>query len=302
MKEYLLRDIRQRFREGLEDTYPAEEISNIFHLLTSHYFGFPRTLLALEPQKTLEAEEAALLLEALGKLSANIPVQYITGKAFFMELELQVSPAVLIPRPETEELVRWMLGSHLPAPAPTILDIGTGSGCIALGLKKNWKKATVMALDLSARALEVARNNARKLQLEVLFRQGDIRAPGSQWPVFDILVSNPPYVPAGDRESMQPHVAESEPAEALFVPDEAPLGIYMDLLGFASRHLKPGGWIYLEIYEAFGEAISALLRGAGYSNIEVKKDIFGKDRFVRGQGPARPFREDAAGANQNERP
>jgi release factor glutamine methyltransferase len=301
MKAYLLREIRERFREDLKDTYGPEEISNIFQLLVSHYFGFPRTLLALEPQKTLQAGEARLLLDALVKLQENVPVQYITGKVLFMGMELQVSPAVLIPRPETEELVRWILESHLSVPPQRVLDIGTGSGCIALGIKKNWKEATVMAMDLSSPALEMARSNARKLRMDVTFRKGDIRDPGPQWPEFDIITSNPPYVPDGDRASMQPHVVESEPEEALFVPDGDPLGIYGDILRFASGHLKPGGWVYLEIYEAFGAPVCDALRGAGFVNIELKKDIFGKDRFVRGRYPGKPSRKEAAGTNQKER-
>lgn len=300
MKAFFLRDIRHRFRVALKDKYPPEEISNLFHLLTSHYFGFSKTLLAMEPHKTVEPEGAGQLLDALEKLTDSVPVQYITGETFFMDMDLKVSPAVLIPRPETEELVSWILQSHPPAPL-NIIDIGTGSGCIALGLKKNWAHATIFAIDLSPGALEVARENARELQLDIRFRQDDIRNPGQQWPEFEILVSNPPYVPAGDRGSMEPHVAESEPEEALFVPDEDPLCIYRAILDFATHHLKPGGWVYLEIYEAFGKKVCDLLRGAGYSNIELKKDIFGKDRFVRGQLPWRTSREDSSGANQKAR-
>lgn len=297
MKTFLLSDIRHRFRVALKDKYPPGEISNIFHLLTSHYFGFSKTLLAMEPQKALDPEGAEQLMDALEMLIESVPVQYITGKAFFMDMDLQVSPAVLIPRPETEELVRWILQAHPPAPL-SILDIGTGSGCIALGLKKGWPQAAVFAMDLSPWALDVARGNARVLQLDIEFRQDDIRNPGQPWPEFEIIVSNPPYVPAGDRESMEPHVAESEPEVALFVPDEDPLCIYRDILDFATHHLKPGGWVYLEIYEAFGKQVCDLLRQAGFINIDLKKDIFGKDRFVRGQYPGRASREDTAGANK----
>ena len=140
-----------------------------------------------------------------------------------------------------------------------------------------------MGMDLSSPALELARSNARELRMDVTFRQGDIMDPGGDWPMFDVIVSNPPYVPAGDRASMQPHVVESEPEEALFVPDGDPLGIFREILSFASDHLKPGGWVYLEIYEAFGDRVCDALRDAGFTNIESKKDIFGKDRFVRGQ-------------------
>ncbi|UCE68941.1 MAG: peptide chain release factor N(5)-glutamine methyltransferase [Flavobacteriaceae bacterium] len=298
MKESFLRDIRQQFRDALKDRYPPGEISSIFHLLTSHYFGFPRTQLAMEPQTTLSPEKTGLLLGALEKLLANIPVQYITGNTLFMDMELQVSRSVLVPRPETEELVRWIIASHKDAGSRRILDIGTGSGCIALGLKKNWGEATLLGMDVSSGALEIARNNAQALQLEVRFRQGDIREPGMDWPAFDLLVSNPPYVPARDRAYMQPHVAESEPPLALFVPDEDPLCFYRDILRFGKRHLKPGGWLYLEIYEAFGKRVCKLLRESGFTDIEIKKDIFGKARFVRGQRPGTPFAEEPAIANK----
>ena len=298
MEELFLRDIRHQFRDALKEKYPPEEISSIFHLLTSHYFGFPRTLLAMEPQKTLQPEEAQLLSGALEKLQANVPVQYITGKAFFMELELQVSPAVLIPRPETEELVHWIVTTHGDTSSLRILDIGTGSGCIALGLKKYWDEATLFAMDVSLEALQIARRNAAALGLEVWFRHGDIRKPGGDWPAFDILVSNPPYVPSRDRAGMQPHVAESEPHLALFVPDEDPLCFYRDILHFGKHHLRPGGWLYLEVYEAFGEQVCILLGEAGYTDIEVKKDIFGKVRFVRGQGAGNPSAQDPDTATQ----
>lgn len=296
MKDLLLRDIRRRFTQDLQDRYPDAEISSMFHLLTAHYFGFPRTLLAMEPDKVLSSGEAQLLLEALEKLKSSTPVQYITGSAFFMDLELQVGPGVLIPRPETEELVRWVLDSHRGSEPLSILDIGTGSGCIALGLKKHWREAPVWAMDLSQTALEVARHNARQLELGVRFRQGDIRDPGAGWPLFDIFVSNPPYVPEGDRGSMDPHVAASEPGLALFVPDADPLCIYRAILDFGSRHLRPGGWVYLEVYEAYGDAVCDLLQGSGYGNIELKKDIFGKDRFVKGQRPKAPTPKNPAAA------
>ena len=286
MEGSLLRDIRSRYIEELKDRYPPEEITHMFHLLTAHFFGFPRTLIAMEPRKELDPSQENLLLGALDRLKQDTPVQYITGKAWFMDLELEVSPSVLIPRPETEELVRWVLESFRDTEKPhRILDIGTGSGCIALGIKSRWQGAEVQAMDLSEAALEVARRNAGTTGLEVLFRQDDIQNPKKGWPVFDLIVSNPPYVPEGDRASMQRHVVEAEPEVALFAPGWDPLGIYRDILRFAAGHSIPGGWLYLEIYEAYGAAVCHLFREAGYGEIELKKDIFGKDRFVRGRSP-----------------
>lgn len=282
----LLKEIRERFRDGLQDTYPNREIDSLFYILIAHYLGFPKTVLALEPDKTLNTEGEKLLLQALQALKENCPVQYITGSTFFMDMELKVTPAVLIPRPETEELLRWILESHtVDSHGFRVLDVGTGSGCLALGIKRHLPAAEVYAMDISVAALEVARANAGKQALEILFKQDDISEPGVPWPLFDLIISNPPYVPLSDRSQMMSHVKDSEPYLALFVPDADPLVMYRHLCHFGVSHLKKAGWIYLEIYEESGPEVAGLLKRYGFADIEQKKDIFGKDRFVRGRWP-----------------
>lgn len=292
MQEVGLKDLREQFVRTLGGSYDREEILHFFHMLTAHYFAFPKTQLAMQPDTTLAPGEARQLQNALEQLGSATPIQYVIGKTSFMDQELKVSPAVLIPRPETEGLVRWVLDhrGELP-PVPRVLDLGTGSGCIALGLKKHLPRAEVHALDVSGPALEVAGENARALGLEIHFHQADIHAPGGDWGSFDLLISNPPYVPESDRAGMQRHVAEAEPALALFVPDVAPLCHYESIARFARGHLQPGGMLFLEVYAALATEVCQLLEGCGFEGIALKKDIFGRDRFIRaglsisGKGP-----------------
>lgn len=279
-----LSELRNRFRTELSQAYPPREIASIFHLLIAHYFELPRTILAMEPQKELSAWEADLLKNALADLKAHRPVQYITGKAHFMEMDLRVTQDVLIPRPETAELVTWIVSEYSGLKVPLrILDAGTGSGCIALGLKQQLTDAEVFGMDISDSALKIARANASTLNLEVRFWEGDLKNPGTDLPKFDVLVSNPPYIPRSEAASMQAHVSTAEPHLALFVPDNDPLLFYKYLCDFALHHLNRGGWMYLESHEQYADAVGRLLEDSGFTDVEVKKDIFGKNRFVRGK-------------------
>ena len=288
----MLSDIRTRFRTELSRDYPREEIDQIFHLLTAHFFDLPKTALAMEPLRELTQAEARLLLESLDKLKQHLPVQYITGRAPFLGMELSVTPAVLIPRPETEELVHWILRDFGNQQGGIqVLDIGTGSGCIALGVKKHLREAVVHALDLSGGALEVARANAEAQQLELQFHRGDICDPGETWPSFDLIVSNPPYVPLADKGSMEPHVTESEPHLALFVPDGDPLKFYRCICRFARRYLKADGRLYLEVHKDYGNAVAGLLEANDFADIVLKKDIFGRDRMISARWTALPSRD-----------
>lgn len=281
-----LRQIRQDYRERLKAQYPPEEIDHVFNILLEHFLGLPRITLAMEPGKTLSEKQAQPLLDALDALKAYQPVQYITGRAPFMGMDLRVTPEVLIPRPETEELVLWILESPGFFPRECrFMDVGTGSGCIALALKQALPAAEGHAMDISGNALEIARSNAMAQEVELAFHQTDLRLPEGEWPEFDLLVSNPPYVPLSEKDRMMPRVALSEPHTALFVPDTDPLLMYRHLARFGSAHLKTGGWLYLEVHEAFGKGVAGLLEGEGFVHVILKKDIFGKDRFVRGQWP-----------------
>lgn len=302
----LLREVRNIFRKELTGNYPPEEVDALFYRLLEHYLDLPRFVLGLEPRKVLTHEEEAPLFKALSQLAAGQPIQYITGTAQFLGMELRVGPGVLIPRPETEELVRWVLERHTAElQEGNILDIGTGSGCIALALAKSLPAARVTALDVSGEALEIARDNARDLGLAVQFVQADIRNPEGDWygfdtesdgarpghgpdpdvpqPGYDLVISNPPYIPRGREGQLAVHVRDHEPPEALFTPDSDPLLFYRHIAGFARDYLRPGGWLYVEVHEDFGEPAATLFRETGLREVSLKKDIFGKDRFLCGR-------------------
>lgn len=293
-----LRAIRQNYREQLRGQYAPGEIDQVFHILLEHFLGLPRITLAMEPGKALSESQAQPLLHALEALKAHRPVQYITGRAPFMGMDLRVSPEVLIPRPETEELVLWILESGEGFPrGGRFIDVGTGSGCIALALKQALPAAEGHAMDISGNALEIARSNALAQGVDLFFHQRDLCLPGGEWPQFDLVVSNPPYVPRSEEDRMMPRVARSEPHGALFVPDDDPLLMYRHLARFGSEHLNTGGWLFLEVHEAFGKGVANLLEREGYTGVVLKKDIFGKDRFVRGQWPGRGPANPAGGKN-----
>ena len=284
MKAIYLKEFRRRFRSELSQEYPNLEIDAIFYELIAHYFGFPKTVLAMEPSTQLNETEASLLSQALDDLKAHRPVQHIIGEAYFMEMALRVSPDVLIPRPETAELVIWVTTQFSPEKdSPLILDAGTGSGCIALGIKRYLPHAEVHGIDVSDAALEIARYNSAAQDLEIQFYKEDLQRPESTGRAFDILISNPPYIPKNESGSLQPHVRFSEPHLALFVPDEDPLLYYRHLCDYAQLNVKEEGWMYLETHEDYAKTVRELLERRGFSSVEIKKDIFGKDRFVRGK-------------------
>lgn len=284
MSGIYLKELRGRFRSELSPVYPLSEIDAIFYELIAFYFGFPRTVIAMEPATQLDKVQAAHLTGALDGLKAHRPVQHITGQAYFMDMTLRVSPDVLIPRPETTELVAWVAAQFSPEnDAPSILDVGTGSGCIALGLKQYLPLAVVHGIDISDAALEIARYNSAAQDLEVQFYKGDVFKPESTAHSFDILISNPPYIPKSESGSLQAHVRCCEPHLALFVPDDDPLLYYRHLCDYAVLNLKDEGWMYLETHENHAHSVCDLLEARGFSSIEIKEDIFGKERFVRGE-------------------
>lgn len=265
------------------DLYPEGEVDSMFYLLTEDLLGISRLDMALQPKCAPSREQEALLLEALDKLEAHFPVQYITGRAPFYGLNLEVNPHVLIPRPETEELVAWMLEGTSPSTGLSILDLGTGSGCIAIALAKNLPASRISALDVSGDALEVARRNARNSDVDVRFLQQDIFVWEAPVETYDILVSNPPYVRVSERDQMRENVWRHEPAKALFVDDERPLLYYERIADIATRTLKDGGLLYLESNEFLSEELKQFLGRAGFSGIQVKKDLYGKNRMVRAE-------------------
>jgi release factor glutamine methyltransferase len=218
---------------------------------------------------------------AISQLKKQTPVQHITGETGFFELTLKAGPEAMIPRPETEELVQWILEDHA-GECCRILDVGTGTGCIALALASKLPDAAVVATDISPPALDLARENARRLGLTIEFVLNDIRKedlPGES-PMPDLIVSNPPYIPMAEREYLDANVRDFDPPRALFVPDEDPLLYYRHIAGLGKKVLRPGGMLYLEIHEKSGRQIKDLLQISGFENIILRRDINGKERMV----------------------
>lgn len=279
----LLREIKNIYHIELDALYPKEEVDSFFYLTIGHFLGLERFVLALEPDITVTKEEEQPLFEVLSQLRKEKPIQYILGTAQFMDMDFVVNEDVLIPRPETEELVRWIIDEHTDQNmAFNILDIGTGSGCIAISLAKAFKNAKVFALDISNKALETAKLNARNNKVEIECIQSDILTTKSLKEKFDIIVSNPPYVRMLEKKLMKSNVIDNEPGIALFVSDDDPLVFYRRITDFAKSNLNKGGSLYFEINQYLGEETKALLEN-GFSNIELRKDIFGNDRMVKGK-------------------
>lgn len=272
---------------SLAPIHDQREAANIAHIVMEHITGLSKMDRIVYKERELTAEQSALLEKSLAALLVHQPVQYVTGSSWFYGMELQVNANVLIPRPETEELVEWIVQDvrNDRVLNRRILDIGTGSGAIPLAIKKELPAATVWAVDVSAGALETARTNAQQQKLDVHFEQMDIldTTATKSLPTFDIIVSNPPYICQRERTDMQEQVVAYEPSIALFVPDDDALLFYRQIGLLAKEKLNPGGILYFEINEAFGEETAALLRGQGYLYVEVHKDLFGKDRMVKAQ-------------------
>ncbi|MFM1879573.1 MAG: protein-(glutamine-N5) methyltransferase, release factor-specific [Bacteroidota bacterium] len=278
-----LRSLRHEFRSRLALLYLPEEIDALFYRLIHHISGLPRHILGIEPLKVISDSEAAALESALVQLQTGVPLQYITGIAYFMDQEFEVGPGVLIPRPETEELVRWIWESFPESEVLKILDVGTGSGCIPLSLGRLFSNAELHAMDKSSEALAYAKRNSKKHSIQVYWYEQDLFAVHDFNIQFDIMVSNPPYIPEAEASKIHVNVRDFEPVTALFVPDNDPLKFYRQLVQNSTSWIKPGGWLYLEIHENFSDQVLALLKEAGMQQVQLKMDIFGKPRFVRGQ-------------------
>lgn len=268
--------------------YDAREARNIARLLVSERAGIPFAALLTDPEAELRIEG---LEEDIARLERGVPVQYVIGSAEFYGRRFTVREGVLIPRPETEELVDRIVRSERRGPGATvgeapgairILDVGTGSGCIAATLALELRDAELFAAEIADEALAVAEENFRRLGARVTLRRADaLTNLEEQFPgPFDVIVSNPPYVPAGDRAAMHPNVRDHEPAVALFVPDDDPLCFYRAIARAGRRMLRPGGRLWFEIYEHAAEAMCEMLAGEGYTDTEVYRDLFDKMRMT----------------------
>lgn len=266
-------------RSRLQPYYTAEEVSALSRIVCCDLLGQAPTDYYLGKDIVLSSKKEQELEDILQRLSRFEPLQYIEGRTLFLGREFWVAPGVLIPRPETEELVELML-KEIPADA-RILDVGTGSGCIAISLAKALPDALVTAWDVSPEALSVARANARKLQADVRFVECDVLAcQVDKAGLYDVIVSNPPYVTEAEKADMEPNVLQWEPSLALFVPDDDPLRFYRRIAVLGRDMLADGGRLYFEINRAYGREMVEMLRTMGYVRVRVEKDLSQNDRFV----------------------
>jgi release factor glutamine methyltransferase len=288
----------QYLREELKEVYDEPEAANISVMVLEGLIGLEKNEQVTRKDLLLSKEQINTLQEQVTRLKKHEPVQYLLNRAWFYGMPLYVDHHVLIPRPETEELVDWVVkdvkstGRDVFEKKPgeadetrelKILDVGTGSGCLALALKKAMPGAEVWGCDVSEPALNVARRNGSELDIRVDFQFVDFLDPVQQkfLPTVDLIVSNPPYVPLQDKEAMHPNVLLYEPHRALFVDNNDPLLFYKALAQFGKQRLYPGGRLYIEIHESLGQEVVALFRQEGYDPVELRKDMQGKDRMVR---------------------
>ena len=280
-------ELKEYFFLELTKFYPENEIQSFFNILIGFRLKLSRASFALNFNSVINEEDIVYFQQTIADLKNQQPIQYIIGSTEFFGLQFKVSPAVLIPRPETEELVDWIIRdvkSDVPSLKNAkikILDIGTGSGCIAISLAKNLPKAEIYALDVSTEALAIAKKNARLNECDIKFIQMDILSTNTLVHKFDIIVSNPPYVREEEKEQMQQNVLNNEPDIALFVKNENPLIFYDKISELATLFLKKNGTIYFEINQFLGKKMESLLSKKGLDDITLRKDIYGADRIIR---------------------
>jgi release factor glutamine methyltransferase len=263
--------------------YGANEAQSITDYLLEGMLAITADDRLAKKQLELSDDDRTTLEEAVKRLKNEEPVQHVVGYGWFYGRKFYVNKDVLIPRPETEELVHWIVNSHKSGSALNLLDIGTGSGCIPVTISQEAPSLQCEGWDISESALEIARENAIKLEANVHFKQVNIHEATIEGEAFDVIVSNPPYVRDSEKTLMSKNVLDYDPALALFVGDDDPLIFYRRIAGLARTGLKNGGWLYFEINQAFGKEMKDLLDSLSYSNIELRQDINGKDRMIRGQ-------------------
>ncbi|NLP56671.1 peptide chain release factor N(5)-glutamine methyltransferase [Lutibacter sp. B1] len=280
----LINNYKKHFFTELSNLYPLTEIQSFFNILIEFKLNLSRVELALQPNLEFSKNEFDFFQEALSKLKKEIPIQYILGETEFFGLKLKVNNKVLIPRPETEELIEWVLkNSKLKTQNSklNILDIGTGSGCIAISLAKNLPNAEVYAIDISSEAIKIAQKNAKINKVSVNFIETDILKIEELQYTFDIIVSNPPYVRELEKEKMHQNVLANEPHLALFVENNNPLLFYDKIADLAKSYLTKNGNLYFEINQYLGKETVDLLKLKGFNTIELKKDLFDVDRMIK---------------------
>ena len=276
-----LNDIKQALKKQLADQYESVELGPILSILIEHVTGWDQVQQVIHKDDSISAAQQLDFETSAEALLAGRPIQYITGKTWFMGEPYNVNEQVLIPRPETEELVDWVIEyAAIKGKALRILDIGTGSGCIAIALKKALPEAIVSAIDISTGAIKIAAANAAALKADIEWIALDILNTAFLPDQYDVIVSNPPYIPMQEMKNMELQVTDHEPNIALFVPDEDPLMFYRTIARLAKLHLSTNGQLFFEIHYDQGDAMIALLDEMHF-HAELRTDMFGKDRMVR---------------------
>jgi release factor glutamine methyltransferase len=278
-----IREYRNDFIAQLEQQYGREEAESFFYLTLEDFRGMKRADLALNPQVVLSEDELPQWDFVVAQLKKETPIQYILGKTHFFGLEFEVNDNVLIPRPETEELVDWILTNNQITESTNplkVLDVGTGSGCIAIALAKNLPRAEVSAIDVSQSALKIANRNADRNNVVVNFIEKNILETDNLSTTFDIIVSNPPYVRELEKHEIRKNVIEYEPHLALFVSDNDALIFYKKITDLAKAHLSQNGRLYFEINQYLAKETMDMLEQKGFSYLELRKDIYGNDRMI----------------------
>ena len=273
--------LQEEFQKQLIFNHPKDEINSFFYLLSEAYLDKNRLDIALAPNDQINNSKTTLFLDALAQLKNECPIQYIIGEVEFMDLTFEVNKNVLIPRPETEELIKWVLTTEEGSEDMSILDIGTGSGCIPIILAHSMAKSSVTSFDVSEKAIEVAKKNAIKNKVDIQLVVQNILIIDTLDASYDIIISNPPYVRESEKAQMKNNVLNYEPDIALFVSDNDPLIFYKHIARLAIKSLKPSGALYFEINQYLGSALCTFLKDLGFKEIELKKDIYGADRMIR---------------------
>jgi release factor glutamine methyltransferase len=280
-----IKEYRTQFIQALTSMYGEGEAESFFYLILEEKQQLKRIDLALHPDLEISEEEIWVWNSILEQLKLEIPIQYLLGKTSFYGLDFEVNANVLIPRPETEELVDWIVSNVLKngrSKSLKILDIGTGSGCIAVSLAKNLPNAEVFAIDVSEKALATAKKNAKLNEVEVTFIEQNILETQDLGQEFDIIVSNPPYVRNLEKEEIKKNVLDNEPHLALFVEDNDALIFYRKIAELAQKNLSNSGQLYFEINQYLGKEMISLLEEMNFKNVELRKDIYENDRMTLG--------------------
>ena len=269
---------REHFRETLIPKFKSVEVDFMFKSIINSFFEFEPTVMALSPSKNLSKGQISKLNDSLLLIKKNCPLQYIIGKTFFLDFEINVNSNVLIPRPETEELVLWSIDSLTNG--DRVIDLCTGSGCIAIALKKNNPSLIVKGIDKSEKAISLARKNSKKLNVDIEWLTADITNFKEEESLFDIVISNPPYIHPSEIINMHPRVLDYEPKLALFTPKNDPIFYYKCCIDFADKSLKKGGKLFLELNPNYFKEVENQVLNANFKEILIKKDFMEKKRML----------------------